>query len=287
MKNKILCTLMVVVVILCGIFSTKQVDAARVPYLIKNGSGNNIVDSAMSHLGKSYIWGANGPDNFDCSGLVTYVYKSTGTYNFTSAIGGRPTTATYTDYFKDLGLESHKNTTENCKAGDIVIFYDSSGTAGHMGIYIGNGKMIHAPQTGDVVKISPIKKSVGRKYKSYVVYRIFGELGGFAIKATKGNEVANEVTFDVTTPNGNIETYTSDSNGMIYLNDRAPGTYTIHPTSTIKGYLAIQNDIVVELNADMTTNINIYNYDFSKITEETITNKKKDLYLKIMDFPIQ
>jgi peptidoglycan DL-endopeptidase CwlO len=95
-----------------------------------------VVGLAMQELGKPYVWGAGGPSSFDCSGLVMYVYAQVGVslpHNAAAMYSyGSPVS------YGDL------------QAGDLVFF---SGL-GHMGIYIGGGQFIHAPHTGDVVKIS-------------------------------------------------------------------------------------------------------------------------------------
>ena len=100
-------------------------------------TGKDIVNEAKKHLGKSYVWGATGPNTFDCSGLTQYVYKQ---------FGIDITRTTYTQI--NQGKEVSQN---NLAIGDLVFT-----SAGHVGIYVGNNQIIHAPQTGDVVKISNI-----------------------------------------------------------------------------------------------------------------------------------
>lgn len=95
-------------------------------------SGNSVVNRAYSQLGKPYQWGAVGPNSFDCSGLVSYCL--TGSY---SHLG---TTGTFMGWTR----------VSNPQPGDICV------NSHHCGIYIGGGQMIHAPQTGDVVKVSSV-----------------------------------------------------------------------------------------------------------------------------------
>ena len=97
-----------------------------------------VVGIAMQYLGVPYVWGGAGPNGFDCSGLVAYVYAQIGV--------SLPHHAA-SDY--SLGTPVAQS---DLQPGDLVFF---SGL-GHMGIYIGGGQMIHAPHTGDVVKISSI-----------------------------------------------------------------------------------------------------------------------------------
>lgn len=95
-------------------------------------SGNSVVNRAYSQLGKPYEWGAVGPNSFDCSGLVSYCL--TGSY---SRLG---TTGTFMGWTR----------VSSPQPGDICV------NSHHCGIYIGGGQMIHAPRTGDVVKVSSV-----------------------------------------------------------------------------------------------------------------------------------
>lgn len=101
-----------------------------------NANGGSIVSRAYSQLGKPYEWGAYGPNSFDCSGFVSYCL--TGSY---TRLG---TTLTFMGWTR----------VSNPQPGDVVT------TATHCGIYIGNGQMIHAPHTGDVVKVGPVQSGM-------------------------------------------------------------------------------------------------------------------------------
>ncbi|WP_304427151.1 C40 family peptidase [uncultured Adlercreutzia sp.] len=100
-------------------------------------SGNTVVDRAYAQLGKPYEWGAAGPDTFDCSGLVGYC--------LTGKMG---------NHWCTTGTISGWPRVSSPKPGDICI------RSGHTGVYIGDGQMIHAPRTGDVVKISAVQSSM-------------------------------------------------------------------------------------------------------------------------------
>ncbi len=93
---------------------------------------------ALQYLGVPYLWGGASPDGFDCSGLVMYVYAQLGISlpHFAAAQFG-------------FGTPVPRDALE---PGDLV-FFDG---LDHVGIYIGGGQMVHAPQTGDVVKITAI-----------------------------------------------------------------------------------------------------------------------------------
>lgn len=101
-----------------------------------NANGGSIVSRAYSQLGKPYEWGAFGPNSFDCSGFVSYCL--TGSY---TRLG---TTLTFMGWTR----------VSNPQPGDVVT------TATQCGIYIGNGQMIHAPHTGDVVKVGPVQSGM-------------------------------------------------------------------------------------------------------------------------------
>ena len=101
-----------------------------------NANGGTIVSRAYSQLGKPYVWGACGPNSFDCSGFVSYCL-----------------TGSYTRLGKTLTFMGWTRVS-NPQPCDVVT------TATHCGIYIGNGQMIHAPHTGDVVKVGPVQSGM-------------------------------------------------------------------------------------------------------------------------------
>ena len=94
---------------------------------------------AMQYLGIPYVWGAASPSSgFDCSGLTTYVFAQVGVSlpHYAAAQYG-------------YGVPVSR---DQLQPGDLVFFHG----LGHMGMYIGGGSFIHAPHTGDVVKISSL-----------------------------------------------------------------------------------------------------------------------------------
>lgn len=110
--------------------------------------GQALVDTAKKYMGVKYVWGGTSPSGFDCSGLVQYVCRQNGiSVNRTSR-----------EQIKN-GVAVSKS---DLQPGDLV-FFARNGVIHHVGIYVGNGNMIHAPQTGDVVKISSIETSYRQK----------------------------------------------------------------------------------------------------------------------------
>jgi len=100
--------------------------------------GARVVSIAEQYLGRPYVWGAAGPFAFDCSGLVTYVFAQVG-ISLPHFAAAQWIYGTYVPV-------------DQLQPGDLVFFEN----LGHVGIYVGNGEYIEAPQPGDVVKITPL-----------------------------------------------------------------------------------------------------------------------------------
>ncbi|MGC4764656.1 C40 family peptidase [Micromonospora sp. DT46] len=115
---------------------------------------------AKAQLGDPYLWAAEGPDRFDCSGLIYAAYRSAGYY-------GLPRVS------RDQYYATRSRTVSRTALlpGDLLFFASGTSwtTIHHMGMYVGGGKMIHAPTTGDVVKISTVRWS-----RLYAATRVIG-----------------------------------------------------------------------------------------------------------------
>jgi len=124
--------------------------AAIAPAVPRDSGGNpstaprsGVVGIAMSKLGAPYQWAADGPDSFDCSGFTMWVYRQVGVSLPHSSraqygVGQRVSRA-------------------NLRPGDLVFFGRSR--IHHVGIYVGGNQYIHAPNTGDVVKVSSLNRT--------------------------------------------------------------------------------------------------------------------------------
>jgi cell wall-associated NlpC family hydrolase len=99
-------------------------------------TGEKAVAIALRYLGTPYSWAGASPAGFDCSGFVMYVY------------GKLDITLPHSSWM--LWGEGRPVTRKHLRAGDIVFFNGRS----HVGIYVQNGKFVHSPHSGDVVKIS-------------------------------------------------------------------------------------------------------------------------------------
>ncbi|WP_195251714.1 C40 family peptidase [Romboutsia sp. 1001713B170207_170306_H8] len=106
-----------------------------------------VINLAKQQIGKPYVWGATGPNSFDCSGLTSYVYKNAANISL-------PRTSS--DQSK-VGTTISKS---NLQPGDLI-FSSTNGTGNvsHVGIYIGNNEMIHAPKPGENVQITKINNT--------------------------------------------------------------------------------------------------------------------------------
>lgn len=121
-----------------GLTNTTPVQAAAM-----NSKQQAVVNLAKQQVGKPYVWGATGPNSFDCSGLVQYVYSHA------------------------AGINLPRVTTQQEKSGSEVslsalqpgdlLFWGSRGSTYHVAIYIGDGNFVQAPQPGENVKITNMK----------------------------------------------------------------------------------------------------------------------------------
>lgn len=114
------------------------------PALVPKGAAEELVavQAALTRIGDPYVWGATGPDSFDCSGLMVWAYKQTGKTIPRSSeaqqAGGTPVSR------------------DDLKPGDLIIYYPD---AHHVGMYVGDGYVIHASTFGVPVKVVPIDKA--------------------------------------------------------------------------------------------------------------------------------
>ncbi|NUR84055.1 MAG: NlpC/P60 family protein [Nonomuraea sp.] len=109
--------------------------------VIGSGKAAQAAKWALTQQLKPYVWGAEGPSSYDCSGLVMAAYQQVG-ISLPHYTGDQWTAGTH------IGRDQ-------LRPGDLVFFYSD---LHHVGIYIGGGMMVHAPQTGDVVRIASIDR---------------------------------------------------------------------------------------------------------------------------------
>ncbi|MGY3735377.1 C40 family peptidase [Lactococcus taiwanensis] len=100
---------------------------------------DQLISTAKKYLGVPYVWGGTTPAGFDCSGFTSYVYRE--------ALGieiGRTT-------WNQIASGQHRSL-DQAQVGDLIICYGGD----HVGIYLGNGQVLHAPQPGESVKVSAL-----------------------------------------------------------------------------------------------------------------------------------
>jgi len=121
--------------------TTRQmpVPAPSAPVVAGSGAAQSAVGAALAQRGKPYVWAAAGPGSFDCSGLVQYAYKAAGVSLPHSS--------------RSQASMGRAVSRAELQPGDLIAFYSP---VSHIGIYIGNGQMVHAPTSGDVVKVASI-----------------------------------------------------------------------------------------------------------------------------------
>ena len=107
-----------------------------------DGSHPEIISIASRYLGVPYVWGGESPSGFDCSGLTMYCYEQIGVH--------------LTHFARSQYDEGVHIAYEALMPGDLVFFGPSVEGIHHVGIYVGDGKYIQAPRTGDVVKVSSL-----------------------------------------------------------------------------------------------------------------------------------
>ncbi len=113
--------------------------AAAVPAVHASGGAGTAISEARAQLGKPYEYGGSGPNSFDCSGLTAWAWRAAGVSLPHSAASQQ-----------GMGTPVSR---DNLQPGDLVFF---GSPAYHVGLYVGDGMMIHAPTSGDVVKMSPL-----------------------------------------------------------------------------------------------------------------------------------
>jgi cell wall-associated NlpC family hydrolase len=125
--------------------STEREPAVASGPVVANSEAAQIaIDTAMAQRGKPYVWAASGPGSFDCSGLTAYAYRAAGvSLAHSSALQSKTGQAV---------------SRADLQPGDLVFFYSP---VSHVGIYIGNGQMVHAPTSGDVVKVASVDSMGG------------------------------------------------------------------------------------------------------------------------------
>jgi hypothetical protein len=208
------------------------------PKAVSGSIGAQAVAIAKRYLGIPYVYaGASPKKGFDCSGLTMYVYAQLG--------------VSLTHYSGDQFHQGYRILKSQLKPGDLVFFYGKKEPE-HVGIYVGNDQFIHAPHTGDVVKISPMAGHYNKVYVGAVRPYGLGPPIVFPIvgKATYSNTfsstpkgllpgndiIAARKSLVVAAENGTVKFYTKSKEAgcMLYLYGVSGRTFE---------YLHLNNDL--------------------------------------------
>ncbi|MEW2330970.1 NlpC/P60 family protein [Micromonospora chersina] len=106
---------------------------------VVSSAARTAIKTACLQVGDPYVWGATGPNSFDCSGLTQYAYKAAG--------------ISLTHFTGAQWNEGRKIASSDARPGDLVFFYSD---LHHVGLYLGNGLMVHAPRTGKPVQVAKV-----------------------------------------------------------------------------------------------------------------------------------
>lgn len=118
---------------------------ARAPSAASAGEANNILFRAIDLVGTPYHWGGNTPaGGFDCSGLVDYIYR-------TAASITLPRTS-----HEMSSMQGRKVRQMTQLASGDLVFFDIGGRISHVGVYVGKGRFVHAPNSGGTVRLNDI-----------------------------------------------------------------------------------------------------------------------------------
>jgi len=116
--------------------ASRSTERAELPDVPASAKGQAAVDFALAQLGEPYVWSAEGPDAWDCSGLTLKAWEAAGV-SLPRSSGAQYGAGTAVSW-------------DNMAPGDLVFFYSP---ISHVGIYLGNGQMVHAPRPGKTVEI--------------------------------------------------------------------------------------------------------------------------------------
>ena len=110
-----------------------------------HGGVSSVIAYAQAQIGKWYVWGAAGPNTFDCSGLTLMAWRQAGVY--------------LDHYTGSQYNQTRRVAISDLRPGDLVFYGDSGPTSHHVGLYVGGGQMIEAPHTGAQVRYASIYRS--------------------------------------------------------------------------------------------------------------------------------
>ena len=162
---------------------------------------STLLNHGKKFIGTPYVWGGTSPKGFDCSGLVHYLYQKQGV--------SIPRNSR--EQFSRLPVAS------NPQPGDLV-FFRRNGTINHVGLYLGGGKMLHAPQTGAKVRIEDMGRPNWKRRYAGARRALKGEkivIAANRVTATSKNKEPNEKRLAKRAPNSKDKASGKDSKAKV------------------------------------------------------------------------
>lgn len=129
--------------LLPALLATLLLVGCAAPRVREASTGERISDSALAQVGRPYLFGGSTPQGFDCSGLVRFAYLATG-------ISVPRTTGEQFRAAREVKMNK-------LAPGDLLFFRFDGQEVSHVGIYVGNGRFVHAPQTGRPVETRAVE----------------------------------------------------------------------------------------------------------------------------------
>jgi murein DD-endopeptidase len=142
--------LVLLVAAIAGCAGSPEASDQRLVVRASDETARKAVDYAREMIGKPYRYAGNTPAGFDCSGLVNYSYGKAGVRMPRSTRAQRQSTLVVS--------------ARNLRAGDLLFFDQEGAKASHVGLYIGNGRFVHAPSTGGKVRVDSLKSDFWKKH---------------------------------------------------------------------------------------------------------------------------
>jgi peptidoglycan DL-endopeptidase CwlO len=153
--------------------SASGASAVSAPTAAGGTTASKVIGEAKKYLGVKYVWGGESPSGFDCSGLVQYVYKKFG--------------VSLPRVSQDQAHAGKAISAAEAKPGDLVFFHNP---ATHVGIYLGDGKMLDAPNSRSVVRIEKLWSGVSG-FRRVLPDSAFSASGTAAVRAASSSGVAS------------------------------------------------------------------------------------------------
>lgn len=238
---------------------------------LSNPERISIIKEAEKHIGKPYVWGAVGPDSFDCSGYTQYVFKHSIDYPL------QRTAEQQRQQLINSGKEISKSDMSKWNAGDLM-FFGNHGEAEHVAIYYGNGKVIHA--IGDKVQINNYNSLIdkdGATYQIMTVIKTVEDQGGFTIlKQDEAGKSLAGAKFKITLPDGSVRNVTTNNLGKVLFDNIKAGKYTIQEVSSPNGYLLDSTPRTITVKAGDKPSEHVYSFVNKQPTGEITLTKYND-----------